>query len=167
MNTRSLRTLVIFGVLLVLSSAWAQESNKEALYSYAVPFYCGSSDESLQEGLVSGRHATAINVHNPSVHFKVVFNKAVSRALPFQRSDTISSAEQHILAKNEAIEVECNEIRMKLPHSMTAQFSNRLSDHHIKKSTKRGCGVYLKATQWRSFNHRYGSHYTTITATRS
>ena len=109
-------------MLFFISSGMAQEARKEMLYSYTVPFICGSSVESFQEGVVSGVHATAINIHNPSAHFKAVFNKSVSRALPFQRSDTITPTEEHVLAKREAIEVECHEIRMKLPNSMTSQF---------------------------------------------
>ena len=122
MKSAQIGMLAVVLALLLPAPGLTQESKKKTIYSYATPFYCGESDESFQEGVVAGTHSTSINIHNPSLHFKVAFSKLVTRALPFQRSGTITQAEEGVLNKNEAITVECNEIRMRLPASMTSQF---------------------------------------------
>ena len=113
-------------VLVVPPFAGGQErpnpSTAEARYAYAAKFVCGASDESFQEGVVTGVHATAINLHNPSVTNPVVFFKSISRALPYQTPGAVTGFERGVLEPNQSIEVECNEIRQRLPAQMTRQF---------------------------------------------
>lgn len=91
-------------------------------FSYPVKFVCGPSSEAFQEGTVTGFHATAINIQNPSLDSRVRLKKQVARALPFQDSGTVTGFEEAVIEPNAAIEIECNEIRMRLPASMTTQF---------------------------------------------
>jgi hypothetical protein len=90
--------------------------------SYAVKFLCGGSSESFQEGVVRGVHATAIHILNPSFRRPVRFAKRVSRALPYRASGTLIGTQRDEIGPNQAIEVECNEIRQMLPQQMTEQF---------------------------------------------
>ncbi len=90
-------------------------------YLYAVNFICGTSDETFQEGVVTGVYSTAVNVVNPSAQ-TVTFEKSISRSLPFQKSGANVKFESGELAAGQALEVECNEIRGQLPLPMTAQF---------------------------------------------
>ena len=96
---------------------------------HSVRFQCGGSSEGFQEGVVRGRYATpppppppGITLSNPSATDPVAFEKSVSRALPFQRFDGHTAPQSGSVPPLGAIEIECDEIRMMLPHSMTAQF---------------------------------------------
>ena len=91
-------------------------------YIYAVKFLCGPSEEAFQEGAVRGVHATAINLFNPMPRDHVRIVKRVSRALPFQTPGAVSPQVEDVIGPQEAIAVECDEIRMMLPASMTTQF---------------------------------------------
>ena len=119
------RTIPCCTVALVLSAASSAAQERlpiVAEYLYPVKFVCGGSSESFQEGLVRGVHATSISIHNPSNVRAVNFTKQVSRALPFQRSGSDSELVVDTLPPRASIDIECNEIRMMLPQSMTAQF---------------------------------------------
>lgn len=103
--------------------AWAQNAEGiRPVTGYSVEFLCGGSSEAFQEGVVRGVHATSISLHNPSRQRAVSFSKTVSRALPFQRSDEVPAPVVDTIPPLSTIEVECDEIRMMLPASMTAQF---------------------------------------------
>ncbi len=94
----------------------------KATHVYPVKFTCGTALETFQEGVVRGVHATSISLHNPSTIRAVSFAKRVARALPFQRSDAGSERIVDTLQPQTSIDIECNEIRMMLPASMTTQF---------------------------------------------
>jgi len=107
------------------SAASAQEQASiswKPKFSYPVKFVCGPSSEGFQEGVVAGFHATAINIHNPSLDSRVRLKKQIARALPFQASEPVTAFQDDVIEPNTAIEVECNEIRMRMPASMTTQF---------------------------------------------
>lgn len=111
--------------LFLVAAAQAQAQERppiNASVGYPVRFLCGTSSESFQEGVVRGHHATSISLHNPSRTRAVSFTKQVARALPFQRSDHGSDLVVDTLPPRAAIDIECNEIRMLLPVSMSAQF---------------------------------------------
>ncbi len=115
----------LFGQTMITSDSMAQQQASlswKASLSYPVKFICGPSSERFQEGTVTGHHATAINVLNSSPDKTVRFKKWVTRALPFQRSGEISDVEEAQLKPGDAIEIECNELRMRLPAPMTTQF---------------------------------------------
>jgi hypothetical protein len=106
---------------------YAQEAPEPSLprnlrFAYSVKFVCGPSSESFQEGVVSGAYATAINILNPSLRNRINFVKRIARALPYQTSGEVTQFEHGVLEPNHAIEVECNEIRRRLPLPMTQQF---------------------------------------------
>lgn len=107
-------------IMIITQSTLALEPTPQ--YSYAVKFVCGESVESFQEGVVKGRHATAINIHNPSLKERIRFRKKVSRALPYQMAGPVTEFQSGIIGPNEAIEIECNEIRKLLPSPMTQEF---------------------------------------------
>lgn len=115
----------LFGLIVTATDSVAQQQASlswKASLSYPVKFVCGPSTEKFQEGTVTGIHATAINVLNSSPEKTVRLKKWVTRALPFQRSGEISEVEEVQLKPGVAIEIECNELRMRLPASMTTQF---------------------------------------------
>ena len=91
-------------------------------YSYAIKFICGPSVEAFQEGVVRGIYATAINIHNPHNTKSVKFAKKFSRAYPYQMPGPMSEFVKGVIEPHEAIEVECHEIRKRLPSPMTKEF---------------------------------------------
>ncbi len=129
-----MNTLMIFGSITIAvgmlsaPSVTAQEVTAQeqspisATHLFTAKFLCGGSSEAFQEGVVRGVHATSITLHNPSNVRAVSFTKSVSRALPFQRPGDIAGPVVDTLQPGTSIDVECNEIRMMLPISMTRQF---------------------------------------------
>lgn len=118
-------TVLQTALLVILSSfpVAAQERLPiNATHLYPVKFACGTAVEAFQEGVVRGVHATSISLHNPSTIRAVSFTKRVSRALPFQRAGTVTERIVDTLPPATSIDIECNEIRMMLPASMTKQF---------------------------------------------
>lgn len=111
------------------------ESPKQARFSYAVKFVCMGSSEEVQEGVVKGVYATDINVHNPSLGKRAIFFKKVAQAFPYQKPGPVSKFQRGRLGPNEAIEVECNEIRQMLPTPQAAFFRTGflviLSQHEL------------------------------------
>ncbi|SIO55129.1 Pimeloyl-ACP methyl ester carboxylesterase [Rhodovulum sp. ES.010] len=113
-------TMTAFFMAGLAAPSMAQELNRTQ-YLYPARFQCGASIEEFQEGVVNGRHATVISVYNPSDK-PVTLEKSVARGLPFQRSEAVTKHQEDSIAGLSAIEIECDEIRMMLPQSMTAQF---------------------------------------------
>ncbi len=92
-----------------------------AKFAYVVPFQCGYSGETLQEGVARGEHRTLITLTNATAR-RARFAKRVSRGLPDQEPGALSPFERGQIASQRSIGIECNEIRRMLPVSMTAQF---------------------------------------------
>jgi len=87
-----------------------------------VKFVCGGSSEQFQEGVVKGDHATAINILNPNLKKKIRFLKKMTRAFTYQGPGPMTEFESGAIDPHQAIEVECNEIRKRLPSPMTTEF---------------------------------------------
>ena len=92
-----------------------------AKFVYAVPFQCGYSGETLQEGVARGEHRTLITLTNASLK-RARFAKRVSRGLPDQDPGALSGFETGRIAAQRSIGIECDEIRRLLPVPMTKQF---------------------------------------------
>ena len=127
MDTRILLHLIVCTMVLAPSVVWGKSETPTKLpfqpqYSYAVKFVCGVSSERFQEGVVKGVHATAVNILNPNLKKKVHFLKKMTRAFPYQMPGPMTEFESGVIGPHQAIEVECNEIRKRLPSPMTTEF---------------------------------------------
>ncbi len=118
---RSFVCLAILALFLAPATPGAAQQLPHTL-SYAVKFLCGESSEQFQEGVVKGVHATGINIHNPSLQKRATIRWKVARALPARMAGTVTAFETVPLEANQAVEVECDEIRQMLPEPMTRQF---------------------------------------------
>ncbi|MBI5192043.1 MAG: hypothetical protein HZA08_01220 [Nitrospirae bacterium] len=93
--------------------------------SYATKFVCGSTPNpstATIEGtdVVKGMYKTAVNIHNPQAKRVDFFKKAVV-AFP-ERSTTkgpISNIKQEFLDSDQAMEVDCQDIRSLFPSGVT------------------------------------------------
>ncbi|MCQ0091087.1 CARDB domain-containing protein [Roseovarius sp. M141] len=108
---------------MLASPASAQSADSAADTAvYPIQFLCGPSVEGFQEGVVRGVHATSILLFNPAPARTVAFSKNVARALPFQTAGTVGDPARDRIGPQQAIGIECDELRMMLPASMTTQF---------------------------------------------
>ncbi len=121
MLTKPAIHLGALAVVLAAASPGAAQQQPRTL-SYAVKFICGESSEQFQEGVVKGVHATGINIHNPSLQERATLRIKVARALPSRLTGTVTPFDTVPLDANQAVEVECDEIRQMLPEPMTRQF---------------------------------------------
>ena len=106
------------------ASAQSKDSANDTVGSavYPIQFLCGPSVEGFQEGVVRGVHATSILLFNPAPEQAVSFSKNVARALPFQTPGFVGDPARDTIGPQQAIGIECDELRMMLPASMTTQF---------------------------------------------
>ncbi len=137
MKRLAFKHLLVFTSLVLASTSQVRaeneefESPKQARFSYAVKFVCMSSSEEVQEGVVKGVYATDINVHNPSLGKRAIFFKKVAQAFPYQKPGPVSKFQRGRLGPNEAMEVECNEIRQRLPRNDEGQLNQRMAGGHF------------------------------------
>jgi hypothetical protein len=91
-------------------------------FSYSVKFLCGPSVEGFQEGTVRGVYVTAVNLFNLHSERPVRFAKSVARALPFQNPGDRGGPLHDEVGPQQAIAIECDEIRMMLASPMSTEF---------------------------------------------
>ncbi|MBI5560517.1 MAG: hypothetical protein HY883_04520 [Deltaproteobacteria bacterium] len=93
----------------------AQATPSGAYLSYAAKFVCGETGEAE---VVKGMYKTAVNIHNPNSSTNgLLFYKKAVLALP-ERNTThgaISSVVDETLLYDEAMEVDCTDIRSLFP----------------------------------------------------
>lgn len=106
-------TALTVALLMVAQAASGQEQFQDpsqARYAYAVKFVCSKENADIEQGLLPGLYATAINVHNPSLELPAVYFKKFVRGLVFQKQGDPTEFERNEIKPNHAFEVECQEI---------------------------------------------------------
>lgn len=124
--TRSLLflPLALAALLAGASSSRAQQPDAplSARFYFPVGFLCGTSSEEFQEGVVAGGYRTAIKILNPSASETARIAKTVTRALPYQATESRTEFIEDEIPPSAAITIECDEIRQRIPSSMAEQF---------------------------------------------
>ena len=97
-------------VLAVMGSMTAQAQAQTAQISYAAKFVCGP--RTTDSSVVRGQYETTVNIHNPHL-VTIQFRKKAVLALP-QSSPPgpISNFVQEVLAPDQALGVNCRDIRI-------------------------------------------------------
>ena len=94
-------------ILLLVSATAAQAQTQFTLSTYAAKFVCGKGDERIAS---PGRYFTMINVHNASPFRRTVYIKRFAIALPDEKPGKISDFFGGILAPEEAMTIDCENI---------------------------------------------------------
>lgn len=94
-------------LLILLASATVQAQTQLTLSTYAAKFVCGKSDERIAS---PGQYFTMINVHNASPLRRTVYIKRFAIALPDEKPGKISGFFGGILAPEEAMTIDCENI---------------------------------------------------------
>ena len=99
-----------------VTSAQEPAAPLQAQSRYTVKFICGTpphraGDPDETQPVVRGNYATAITVHNPSLHSIILLAKKVVIALPGQQPGPVSTFVRAQLAPNNAFEIACGDIR--------------------------------------------------------
>ena len=87
------------------------------LFQWAVKFICGESDADV---ISAGVYFTAINVHNPT-DTEVSFSKKIAIAWPRERPGPVSRFSDAKLGPDEALEIDCADIREHAPPEASAR----------------------------------------------
>ncbi len=84
-------------------------------YEYAAKFVCGDQRNPEQLILTQGRYATTVNIHNPKPD-TAAFSKKLALSIPpgMQQPGKILPIDTHELAYDEALAVDCEDIRTRL-----------------------------------------------------
>jgi hypothetical protein len=95
-------------------------------YEYAAKLLCGAQRDPTNMRLARGFYATAINIHNPNREV-AVFHEKLALTFPSEEQlpDKILPIGDDRLHEDEALEVDCMDIRRKL-------FPDRLPTHYVK-----------------------------------
>jgi hypothetical protein len=96
-------------LLLVASSAHAQQRRPLTRLEYAAKFVCSLKGADTRGAVLPGAYATAINIHNPSPD-TVVFEKKFATALPNDEPGRVTPYSRSILGPDYAVEIDCQEI---------------------------------------------------------
>jgi hypothetical protein len=117
MSPLPLRLVLGAAIVMSASSAAAQPTPASAgtIYEYAVKFICGTGDGRV---VARGVYFTAINVHNPALGV-IALRKKFAVALPSEKSGPISNFFGTRLRPDEALEIECANIREHLRSTAT------------------------------------------------
>ena len=91
----------------IVSFAQLELTSKVPAFQYAAKFVCGRSDGDV---VARGDYFTAINVHNPTDR-RIELRKKFAIALPRQQSGPVSEFTLTQLGPDEALEIDCPEIR--------------------------------------------------------
>ena len=102
------------GYALVATGGRGKEPAKPVL-KYAAKLVCGLQENPEDMRLAQGFYATAINIHNPHPR-EVTFEKALSLTYPpaAQRAGKVYGISEDTLKEDEALEVDCDDIRRRL-----------------------------------------------------
>ncbi len=110
MNCAKRSWFLIGLLLLVLVIPEARCAAQPApVFQYAVKFLCGRSP-GAEVGVAPGEYFTAINIHNPTGD-GIEFRKKFALAMPGQRAGQVSRFFDAKLGPDEAMEIECREVR--------------------------------------------------------
>ncbi len=106
----TLGTLMFLIGALAIQMVTARVAYAQEILSYSAKFICGSKNGDFIQ-TVAGVYGTSINIHNPQ-EFTVGFNKKAVIALPQRRErGKISPFVQEFLRPDEAMGVDCQDIR--------------------------------------------------------
>ncbi len=107
-STLNIATFASLLLILLLGSATAVKAQTQfSLATYAAKFVCGKSNEKIAS---PGQYFTMINVHNASPFRRTVYIKRFAIALPDERPGRISDFFGGILAPEEAMTIDCENI---------------------------------------------------------
>lgn len=93
-------------ILLTITATATQAQTQRGLSTYAAKFVCGKAEKLASPG----QYFTMINVHNASPLKKTAYVKRFAIALPEEKPGKISEIAGGVLAPDEAMTIDCDNI---------------------------------------------------------
>ena len=100
-------SLLVSLVFVTVPLATNAQGSRLTIFLYAAKFVCGKSDNRIAS---PGQYFTAVNVHNPSITARAIYIKRFAIALPEERPGKISEFARGVLAPDEAMLIDCENI---------------------------------------------------------